>query len=351
MQAAMSGPPGYRRKLAPFDLRSELDVLAEFHREWKGSTIGVVYGPRSHEDRLYLERSPRSQLGFTALMETLSSLGFRAVQIDPTADSFTTDLQSPDLLFLNLHGEFGEDGRIQGLLDYLGKSYTGSGVLASALCLDKVMFKRVISSVNIVTPEYATFDNNFPPEEINLDKLQFPVIAKPVSGGSSIGISLIRERSAADMLLRNGHTIYGAMLVEEFVTGQPLTIGILELEHSVVTTPPIEVVHAAEFYDATTKLDESSDGLVKYAVPELPKDLEKKIRSTAIRLHSLLGCRGYSRADFILAEDETVYALEVNTSPGVAYQSNFPAGTQALGLSYEQTVLAMLRSCLWRTDI
>src|SRR5216683_708525 len=347
----MSGQPGFHRKAALFDLKSETDALADFHQEWTGSTVGVVYGPKSLEDRLYLERSPRSQLGFTALMETLSSLGFHAIQVDPTAGSFESDVRRPDLLFLNLHGEFGEDGRLQGLLDYLGRPYTGSGVLASALCLDKVMFKRVISSADILTPSYATTEGEPPVTGINavpLNALRFPGIAKPISGGSSIGIRLIRDRAAADWLLHENDSEYGTMFIEEFIEGRPLTVGVIEFEHSIIATPPVEVVHAAQFYDEETKLDENAKGLARYLMPTLPAESDEQIRATALKMHSLLGCAGYSRADFILAEDGTVYALEVNTSPGVAYNSNFPAGTQALGLSYEQTILAMLRSCLWK---
>src|SRR5712691_7744617 len=124
-------------KSRAFDYAAETLVLDTFHREWSGSQVGVVYGPRSCEDRVYLERAPRNQLGFTAIMEALQGLGFRTVQVDPTTGSLIADLLRPDLLFLNVHGEFGEDGRLQGLLDYLGKSYTGSGVLASAVCANK----------------------------------------------------------------------------------------------------------------------------------------------------------------------------------------------------------------------
>ena len=298
-----------QEKTAPFDLEAEIAVLRDFREEYVGTSVGVVYGPKSEEDRYYLERAPRSQLGVTALLEALTSLGFRAVQIDPTALSFITDLHDSELLFLNLHGEFGEDGRVQGLLDYLGRQYTGSGVLASALCLDKVMFKRVISSVRIPTPRFVTLTSGSEAEA--LSELAFPVIVKPVTGGSSLGTHLLWDQAAAREFFVSERTGRGPLFAEEFISGRSVTVGVLELDRSIVAAPPVEVVCDAEFYDATTKLDEHSKGLAQYRVTSLPAAVDEVLRSTALRIHSLVGCRGFSRVDFVLGNDSTVYTLEV----------------------------------------
>lgn len=334
-----------------FDPAIELAVLDKFHRATRGQRVGVVYGPVSGEDRLYIERSPR-QIGYTAIMESLDRLGYDSFKVDPTRSSFPDDLKTSDMLFLNIHGEFGEDGRLQGLLDYLGLRYTGSGVLSSAIGLNKVMFKRIIGAAGVLTPPYSKSLGIPVDLEINetvLSEMTFPLIAKPICGGSSIGTVLLRDLAAAESLFSDREAVerYGPFFVERFIEGVPLTVGVLELETCVVAAPPIEAKFDAEFYDEETKLDEHGEGLVKYSIRSMPATTEGALRRTALRIHRLIGCRGFSRVDFLLASDDKCYALEINTLPGMAYGSNFPAGTFALGLTYDQTILAMLRSCLW----
>jgi D-alanine-D-alanine ligase len=337
-------------KGAAFNLDLELSVLEEFHARISGRTVGVVYGALSKEDRLYLERAPR-HVGFHAIMESLERLGLHPFQADPTAPSFLDDLGRADFLFLNVHGEYGEDGRLQGLLDFLGRPYTGSGVLPSAIALNKVVFKRVVKSAGILTPSDAI---DIPPgrelDERAVATAHYPMIAKPVSGGSSIGIRLLPERTAAEEFLSDAEFLaeHGPFFFERFIRGLSLTVGVLELERSLVATPPIEARFGAAFYDERMKLDEQDEGLVTYRVCSLPAATESKLRETAIQVHQILGCTGFSRVDFLLGDSAgECYALEVNTIPGMASDSNFPAGTAALGLSYDQTMLAMLRSCMW----
>lgn len=338
-------------KSTVLDLDVELPLLDEFHRSARGKKVGVVYGPVSREDRLYLERAPL-RIGRTAIMESLARLGFASFRVDPMTPRFLDDLKCADFLFLNIHGEYGEDGRLQGFLDYLGLRYTGPGVLPSAIGLNKIMFKRVIGAAGILNPPYArsvTEPDDYEINESSLTDLTFPVIAKPVSGGSSIGIRLLPDLAAAESFLSDRETFarYGPSFVEQFIEGTPLTVGVLELETCVVATPPIEVKFDTEFYDEGTKLDEHEKGLVEYNVRSVPDATDTALRKTALKVHRLLGCTGFSRIDFLMAPDATCYVLEINTLPGMAYESNFPRGTSALGLTFDQTILAMLRSCLW----
>jgi D-alanine-D-alanine ligase len=308
----------------------------------------VVYGPKSLEDRYYLEHAPKEQLGVTALVETLRSLDFLVTQIDPTSETFLAELRAPDLLFLNVHGEYGEDGRIQGLLDYLERPYTGSGVLASALCLNKVIFKYVMISSGIPTPRFALLTGHQSVRQ--LARAGYPLMVKPVTGGSSLGARLLKDGSSVEAWLAGDHRGQEDEFAETFIAGRSLTVGVLELNRAMVAAPPLEVVCDADFYDADTKLDEHAKGLIEYRVPNLSPEADKGLRATAVRIHKLTRCRGFSRVDFVLGEDGVPYVLEANTAPGMAYQSNFPVAMGMLGLTYEMTVLAMLRSCLCPKD-
>lgn len=333
------------------DVDKEKAKLKEFCESNLDKRIGIVYGPKSLEDRYYLEHSPPDQLGFTALLDSLESLGFATIQVDPTSSTFLKDIDASDWLLLNMHGEYGEDGRLQGLLDYLGKPYSGSGVLASALGMHKVMFKRTLLGAGIPTPRFVCLEPPSHSRETSLASREIPIpgIMKPVSGGSSIGITVVHsisevERFDIGLLIHK----FGQFFVEEFISGRSLTVGVLELDDGAVTTPVIEIQADAEFYDAETKLDKQAEGLVTYALPTaLGPELECAIRSTALAVHEMLGCSGFSRVDFILTPEKTALVLEINTTPGMSRQGNFATGCAALGLSYDETVLAVLRSCSW----
>nr|MDT0663966.1 hypothetical protein [Micromonospora sp. DSM 115978] len=194
-------------KSTVLDPSVEFSRLKDFHRSVAGKRVGVVYGPLSKEDRLYIERSPADQIGFTALMESLTRLGLEPFQIDPTThgfSGFTADLLRADLIFLNIHGEYGEDGRVQCMLDFMGCLYTGSGVLANAVGLNKVVFKRVVASAGVPTPRVATLGGELAGREadaVPVDRLRLPAIAKPVAGGSSIGVRVLDDRASVDEFL------------------------------------------------------------------------------------------------------------------------------------------------------
>ena len=179
-------------------------------------------------------------------------------------------------------------------------------------------------------------------------KLRAPWIVKPISGGSSIGTRLIENEEQVRDFYENPVDPKYPVFVEEFIKGRIFTVGILELEFSLAVFPIVEALLDTRFYDEDVKLDEKGEGRVCYQVPaQLDSTLSEDIQHISANIHDFLGCRGFSRIDFILDESSKHYVLEINTIPGISLDSNFVAGATALGLSYDEMILAMLRSCLW----
>jgi D-alanine-D-alanine ligase len=322
---------------------------AEELRTWgqchQGLGVALIYGPVSVEDRLYHSKCPVEQRSVTALAEALEEIGARWKVLDPCEPDFIMDLVGYDVALSNLHGPYGEDGRLQGLLDYLRVPYCGSGVGASAVAADKILCKRVMVTLGVPTPGWHVWTGG--PANWN----GRPVMVKPPFGGSSVGMSLVRDPADLPGALADAAGDEGAaVLVEEYVIGTPLTVGLLELPGgSVIVFPPLATeATEAEFYDADTKLDVDSRGTVTVRAAELAPDVLDKITSDARTLWDGIGLRGSARIDFILTEDGEPYVLEVNSTPGMSRDSNFAVGAAMVGLTHTDVVLAMLHEALAR---
>jgi D-alanine-D-alanine ligase len=319
-----------------------LDMIEEFGRAWAGATVGVVHGARSAEDRV-LEQVRRG-VSLEAITSSLAAQGFHPVHLDPTEEKFIDALASVDLVFLNVHGEFGEDGRIQGLLDYLSKPYTGSGVRASAIGVHKVSFKRMITAAGLPTPQSAAWGaHSRDPHTSDVAALSLPVLAKPVNGGSSLGIQLIPDEKTLEAFM--SRHVDDAFFLEQFLRGRSLTVAVLQVGSRLVASPPLETQFAGAFYDARIKLDVGSGGLVSYATPDITEGLRTRLSCAALEVHSFLGCHGFSRADFVVDHVGAWHVLEINTNPGMTRSGNFASCLACLGFTYDQVVLAMLASC------
>jgi D-alanine-D-alanine ligase len=307
--------------------------------------VALVYGGLSAEDQLYISKSPVEQLSITALTETLLGLGVRFSRLDPTQPYFVQQLAAYDVALSNLHGPYGEDGRWQGLMDYLRVPYCGSGVQASAVCADKILCKRVMASLGVPTPLWWEWTGGATQWSGR------PVMVKPPLGGSSVGMSLIRDE--ADLLVALAHAqaiSEAAVLVEEFVPGAPVTVGMLELPAGqVLVFPPLATrVSDADFYDADTKLGADAASTVHIALADLPDAAWDAMRGHAQTLWDGIGLRGTARVDFIVTAEGDIQALEVNTTPGMSRDSNFVTGAALCGFDHAGVVTAMLHEAVAR---
>jgi D-alanine-D-alanine ligase len=320
------------------------DLRAWGHNR-QGLNVALIYGPVSAEDRLYHSKCPIAQRSVTALSASLEEIGAHWTVLDPRQPTFIKELSTYDVALSNLHGPYGEDGRLQGLLDYLRVPYCGSGVSASAVAADKILCKRVMRSLGVPTPGWSVWSGGpttWPGQ---------PVMIKPPFGGSSVGMSLVREQKDLARALRDATGKTGDdVLMEEYITGTPLTVGLLELPSNTVALFPPLATQAldADFYDADTKLDADSQGAVSVQVADLTPETVVSITEHARTLWGGLGLRGSARIDFMLTPDNWPYVLEVNSTPGMSRDSNFVVGAALLGFTHKDVVLAMLREALTR---
>ncbi|MGW7362051.1 D-alanine--D-alanine ligase family protein [Streptomyces sp. NPDC054841] len=281
-----------------------MQKAAEELRTWgqsrQGLGVALIYGPVSAEDRLYHSKCPVEQRSVTALAEALEETGARWKVLDPCEPDFIMDLVGYDVALSNLHGPYGEDGRLQGLLDYLRVPYCGSGVGASAVAADKILCKRVMMTLGVPTPGWHVWTGG--PATSN----GRPVMVKPPFGGSSVGMSLVHDPFELPGALANAAGDEGAaVLVEDYVSGTPLTVGLLEVPgDSVIVLPPLATeATEVEFYDADTKLDVDSRSTVAVRAAELAPDVLDKITRDVRTLWDGIGLRGSARIDFILTEE------------------------------------------------
>lgn len=243
---------------------------------------------------------------------------------------------SVDAAFLALHGRMGEDGKVQGLLEVLGVPYTGSGVMASALAMNKPMAKKVLRFHNIPTPTSYTLTVAEEDQALELHgDMGFPSIVKPACSGSSCGLTVVREASELVPALREAWRFGREALVERFIRGKEITVGILDDK----VLGSCEIVPSHEVFDYQCKYQ----GGTKYHLPARVSPTRLcNLQSLALAAHRALGCRGYSRVDLIASDEVNDYVLEVNTLPGMTATSLLPKMAKAAGMSFEDLVGAIL---------
>lgn len=268
--------------------------------------------------------------------EALRSRGLTVRTIDTAAAGFIAALQVGgfDAAFICLHGRFGEDGTVQGLLELLDIPYVGSGVLASALAMDKVMSKRFFEQAGLPTPAYAVLRRG---EPVDLDaivrQLGGKTVVKPANEGSAIGVHIVHEPAELPGAVEEAFTHDAEVLVERFVAGTEVTVGIIGNAEPTVL-PSIEIVPANEFYDYEAKY---VPGKSRHIIPaRVPAAVDAECGRIALGAHRALGCRGVSRADTIVTPDGAVYLLEVNTIPGMTPTSLLPDAARAAGVPFPE---------------
>ncbi len=248
-------------------------------------------------------------------------------------------VRAADVVFIALHGTFGEDGRIQALLELAGKRYTGSGVLASALAMDKDMSKRVFADAGVPTPRWVVRRAGERPQARDLEACGgLPVVVKPSEEGSSVALTIVEREADLVPAFEQAAPHGGVVLIEEYIPGRELTVVVLDHE----ALPIIEIRPKQGFYDYTNKY---TPGRTDYFCPaDLPVATAERVRALGLKAALALGCTGVSRVDFRLDPQDGLYCLEVNTIPGMTPTSLVPMAARAVGMSYEDVVARTLES-------
>ena len=302
--------------------------------------VAVLMGGSSAEREISL-------LSGNGVLKALQSLGVDAQAFDP-AERDLVELKRDGCArcFIALHGRHGEDGTVQGALELLGIPYTGSGVMASAIAMDKVMTKRVWEAVGLPTPKYVALPADQQGRErvrTVPDTLGLPLIVKPPHEGSSIGVTKVLGYSQMQDAVALAARHDSQVLCEEFIEGDELTCPVLGRGDSAVALPVVRIVAPEGAYDYQNKYFTDA---VNYIVPSgLPADEEAAIQALVLKAYRTLGCRGWGRADLMVrAADRQPFLLEMNTSPGMTGHSLVPIAARAAGISYEDLCLHLLAS-------
>jgi len=257
---------------------------------------------------------------------------------------FLRRLKSADVAFIALHGKIGEDGSIQGMLESLGIPYTGSGVLASALAMDKVKSKELFHFHNIPTPPWKLIEKSKP-----IPPLSFPVVIKPQRQGSSVGVTIARTEEELAEALQKAFNYDPIAIGEKYIDGRELSVPILELEGAPTCLPVVEIIPNEGFYDYHHKY---TPGATKELVPApLREETEKRVKEVALAAFQALGCRNFARVDLRLDQEENPFVLEVNTIPGLTPLSLFPLSAQAMGISFPQLIDIIIQNALREREI
>ena len=301
--------------------------------------IVVVMGGPSTE----AEVSRRSG---TAILEALKAKGYHAEGLELNPATFAKDIKDSgaEFVFNALHGKFGEDGVIQGTLEMMGIPYTGSGVMAAAVTMDKVATKRFFMAEGIPTPKAHTyFRYEFRKRDLAEEILQefgVPVVVKASSQGSSIGVVIVEKAEELEAALEEAFKYDREVLVEEFIKGRELTVAVWGNEEKQEALPIIEITTVTGRYDYVTKY---KVGASTHIIPApVPEDVTQKVREIAIRAFAVCGCSGMARVDFMLGEDNQPYAIEVNTIPGMTETSLVPDAGRAAGIEFPELCARIL---------
>ena len=301
--------------------------------------VGVLFGGRSAEREVSL-------MSGKGVLQALRSKGVDAHPFDPAERSIAELANEKfDRVFIALHGRYGEDGTLQGVLEQLGVPYTGSGVMASAIGMDKVMTKRIWQNYGLPTPRFTVLDaKTATDEELRLvaDDLGLPLMLKAPHEGSTIGIAKVTGYSE----MRGGFDLCAkyddVVLAEEFISGRELTVPILGTGRDSKALPIVEIRAPQGNYDYEHKY--FSDDTQYLCPAPLDDELTKRIQSIAVRAFNAVGAAGWARVDVMLrAADNEPFLLEINTSPGMTGHSLVPMAAKAAGISYEDLCVQILR--------
>ncbi len=303
----------------------------------KKARVAVVMGGSSAEREISIRTG-------TGVMRALESLGYAAQSLDYDR-KFVDAIRdiAPDAVFNALHGPGGEDGQLQGILDFLGLPYTGSGLEAAALAMDKHLTKKLFSAEGLPTATWDLFDLSGGTLPLLPGSLDLPLVVKPRYQGSSAGVAIVRTHEQWSQAMIASAEHYAEVIAEEFISGREFTCGVLGEE----ALPVAEIVsNAGEFYDFKSKY--AAGGSTHIVPAPIDADLAARIGMLALSAHRLVGLRDYSRTDFIVSKEGRPYILEINTLPGLTPTSVLPDVCNAAGISYNALVERLLGYALSR---
>ena len=301
----------------------------------KDAKIAVLCGGMSSEREVSL-RSGKNCLG------ALHRLGYKNAEIVDVSPNVMNDLKGFEYAYNTLHGKYGEDGCIQGVLEIMKIPYTGCGVMSSAICMNKEYTKKVLSTNKNIPLIKSAFVRKGEDLMKAIEGLQYPLITKPVSEGSSFGMTKVNKPEELQAAYEEAIKYNDDVLIEEFIDGFFVTVGVLEKDGKAFATEILEIRTKTEWYDFDAKY---TKGLSEFIVPAtgLSKEATELTKKIAVEAHETAGCSGVSRVDFMVKDDKP-YFLEINTNPGMTDTSDLPAQAKVCGIDYDNLVLMILNS-------
>ncbi len=302
-------------------------------------TIAVFMGGISNERDISLKSG-------NAVFSALKKIGLNVMSVDITSDrpAYIQNLINSsgiDFVFIALHGKFGEDGALQKILEEMHIAYTGSNSYASNLAMDKIASKKLFLKAGLKVPVFLALDG-FKVSLINIikERIGFPLVVKPSTSGSSIGLSIIDKEKDLEGALNLAKKFSESVLIEQFIAGRELTVGILDDE----PLAPIEIVTDEKFFNFQAKYESTN---TKYIVPaKIDSNLTKRLKQAGIDAHKSLACRGFSRVDMLVDEPGDIYVLEVNAIPGLTERSLLPKAAGFAGVNFDQLCLKIINFSL-----
>lgn len=284
--------------------------------------VGVIMGGVSSEKQVSIMTGEE-------MMEHLDKNKYEIVPIHlENKEGLVEKVKDLDIALLALHGKFGEDGTIQGALETMGVPYTGSSILSSSLCMDKNISKKIIRYEGIQTPDWIHLTNM---EELKMDELDnmgYPLVVKPNSGGSSVGVKIVYDKETLKPAIEEVFKWDSEVIIEKLITGEEITCSILDGN----LLPVISIRHKGEFFDYTSKYN---DVATIEEVVQLPSEIQTRVSFAAMTCYKSLKCSVYARIDMMI-KDGIPYVMEVNTLPGMTKNSLLPKSAQGAGIPYHK---------------
>lgn len=297
--------------------------------------IGVLMGGLSAEREVSLKSGD-------AILKALKDMGYNAAGIDVGRDLADGLKQEKiEFAFIALHGRYGEDGAVQGMLEIMGIPYTGSGIAASALGMSKIFSKKIFEFHKLPVGQYMILEKkDLKDWKGKNSSLEFPVVVKPVSEGSSVGVSIVSEEKGLKDAFALAFKYGKEILIEKYIKGREIQVGILGKR----ALGAIEIIPKRQFYDYEAKY---TANMSEHIFPaRLPENIYNEVLELGLKAHSVLGCKGYSRVDFIIDSDNRPFLLEVNTLPGMTNVSLLPEIAKGVGVDFNRLVEMILMEAL-----